>query len=54
MYAAQWMARLSFLSKALILAPLERSSLTIWNKSKYFHGDSEELFINMPGFNFII
>lgn len=33
-YAAQWIARLSFLSKAFILAPLDKSSLTIWNKSK--------------------
>lgn len=33
-YAAQCIARLSFLSNALILAPLDNSKLTIWDKEK--------------------
>lgn len=33
-YAAQCIARLSFLSNALILAPLDNSKLTIWDKQK--------------------
>lgn len=33
-YAAQCIALLSFLSNALILAPLDNSKLTIWDKQK--------------------
>lgn len=32
MYAAQWIALLSFLSNAFILAPLDSSNRTIWKK----------------------